>query len=160
MGSTRRGEDYLDLSIEFDPRRVSIGFRNELQASQYKDLICHLQFTVVMRLDPQIHGRFVSVRLPSRVIQIQASTTCDGFYLCTRDADFAKQWKDALMLWKFRRGSTFDLYLERSIRNEDLNRKLHINERPRQAQDIGTAVASDHYRREPGPAPPSYGIRR
>ncbi|KAI1753611.1 hypothetical protein F4782DRAFT_82850 [Xylaria castorea] len=141
-----RVEFFLDLSIEFDPLKICIGFQNERQAVRYHDLISRQYFTDKMKLNPQIFKRFVSVRLPSRVVQLHASTTHNGFYLCTEDADFAKQWTEALMLWNFTLGrDTHKLYLKRDIATEDLNTLLdsHSNERsPPRRREPGSARAS------------------
>ncbi|KAF2969773.1 hypothetical protein GQX73_g3858 [Xylaria multiplex] len=138
-------EYYLGLTVEFDPRRVSIGFRNEYQALQYHRLISDEPFTDIMRLDPQIYDRFVSVRLPSRVIQIEASTKYNGFCLCTNDAEFARQWKEALILFRVTPGNELNLYLERDIDNDDLNRLLYIPEHSRKRREPGPAGGSGAY---------------
>ncbi|GAW23742.1 hypothetical protein ANO14919_133180 [Xylariales sp. No.14919] len=119
----------LDLSVEFDPPRVSIGFRNEGEATKHLELITEKSFTKTMKLDPQIYGRFVSVPLPSKVVKIEASTTYDGFCLCTNEAGFTKQWEEALILWRFTPGGENNLYLKRHIEDEDLNALLLINEK-------------------------------
>ncbi|KAI0440464.1 hypothetical protein F4803DRAFT_527105 [Xylaria telfairii] len=128
MADKNESTKFLDVIIELDPRRVAIGFRNNEQAAQYKRLISAKSSTQKLKLDPQRHGRLVSVRLPSRVIQLEASTTYNGFILCTNDAHFAKQWKDALMLWDFTSGSRYNLYFKRDIVAKDLNALLHIDE--------------------------------
>ncbi|GAP88107.1 hypothetical protein SAMD00023353_1501310 [Rosellinia necatrix] len=122
-------EDYLQLTIQFDPRRVNVGFRNDNQAFQYERLISMRAFTTAMKLDPQRRGRFVSIRLPSRVTDIEASTTYSGFTLCIDDLEFARQWEDALIVWKFA-SSRNQLYIQRDIDNRYLNQLLDICESP------------------------------
>ncbi|KAH8160917.1 hypothetical protein CIB48_g7327 [Xylaria polymorpha] len=142
MPDENHRENFLDLSIEFEPRRVVIGFRNTEQAAQYQFLITAKAFTQTMKLDPRRHDRLVSVRLPSRVLQIEASTAHHGFFLCSKDADFAKQWKEALILWNSMPGNPCNLYLKRDISNEDLNALLCIDERPDKSWEPGPAGRS------------------
>ncbi|TGJ78407.1 hypothetical protein E0Z10_g10358 [Xylaria hypoxylon] len=139
-------ENFLNLSIEFNPPRVSVGFRTERQAVQYLDLISCRPFTKTLKLDPQRYGRFVSVRLPSRVAQIEASTTYYGFRLCTKNTEFAKQWKYALILWEYTPNSERNLYLKRDIENEELNALLCIDEHLPENKEPGTADGSSFAR--------------
>ncbi|KAI1372343.1 hypothetical protein F4677DRAFT_265645 [Hypoxylon crocopeplum] len=93
---------FLDVSIQFDPRRISIGFRNEAQVDRYHEIIIKKSFVKKMGLDSQVHGRFLSLRLPSRVTEIISSTSCGGFCLCFSEEVLASQWQEALLVWKFR----------------------------------------------------------
>ncbi|KAI1846490.1 hypothetical protein JX266_007387 [Neoarthrinium moseri] len=135
------GEAYLEVSIHFDPRRISVGFRTEGQAILYYGLIQQRSFTRDMALDPTVSGRWVSVRLPSRVTDVVASTSCNGFYLCFSSTETASGWHRALLIWKFSAGSTSKLYVERDMPNRRLNEILGISEPPR-AKGVSAAHTS------------------
>ncbi|CAJ2504197.1 Uu.00g115910.m01.CDS01 [Anthostomella pinea] len=113
--SSNNGCGYLGVSVHFEPRKLTIAFQNEFQAIKSYTLVKDRSFTKDMNLDPSQHRRYVSLRLPSRVTDIVASTACGGFYLHFCDVDVAKGWHKTLLLWKFVDGSSTDLYLARDI---------------------------------------------
>ncbi|KAI0383176.1 hypothetical protein F5Y04DRAFT_250797 [Hypomontagnella monticulosa] len=135
----------LDVSIQFEPRTIVIGFRHNFQADQYLLLMKGNRFVDVMDLGVKlVSDRSVSMRLPSRVTEIVSSASSCGFYLCFSDEDLASQWQRALLLWKFREGSRSKLYVDRNIDDGQLNKMLRISKpRPRRDyEDPGPAITS------------------
>ena len=120
----------LDVRVQFQPnngRVIIIGFRHSRQARAYQAKISQSSFHTSMNLSSQvIDERFVSIRLPGRVTDIVASTTWHGFYMVFSDQDVAKMWQDRLLLWKFVKGQTMHLYVDRNVDNFRLNEMLGI----------------------------------
>ncbi|KAH9989102.1 hypothetical protein F4779DRAFT_266230 [Xylariaceae sp. FL0662B] len=149
--ASNTGNFFLDVSIHFDPRRISIGFRSDYQAFRYSERIMRRSFLRDMALDCQVSGRFVSLRLPSRVTDIMSSTSYEGFYLCFSDAEVASRWQDALLVWRFVSGSATRLYVERDIDNNRLNDMLGIAE-PQPTHGGPVPARRDNHNIGPGAA--------
>jgi hypothetical protein len=120
---------YLDVKVEFEPRRISIGFDKQKQAVGYYEAINRTKFSREMDLDIKQRGNYVSVRLPSRVSEIVASTSALGFYLVFSDEELAAQWRANLLLWDFISNSKRKLYVRRGLSNETLNVMFGIEDR-------------------------------
>ncbi|KAI3340973.1 hypothetical protein F4824DRAFT_450226 [Ustulina deusta] len=151
-----RAQRPLDLSVQLScghadsgdySHEIVVGFHNEQQARQYSNLVFRQPFTQTMGLHPYQHGRHVTLRLPSRVTMVHASTTYGGFYIHFNSADLAKQWRKALLLWQFLPNSENDLYIERLVGKDTLDKFLQIPGR--------TQPEYQPKRREPDLAPPS-----
>ncbi|KAI2638838.1 hypothetical protein GGS26DRAFT_587609 [Hypomontagnella submonticulosa] len=126
--TTQPDHRYLDVSIKFEPRKITIGFRNNIQANRYHQLMSKEPFVRDMDLNSQVSNRSVSLRLPSRVTEIVSSSSCGGFYIHFSDEQLASEWQKTLLLWKFRDGSKTKLYIDRRIGNSLLNEMLGIPE--------------------------------
>jgi len=121
---------YLDVQIRLDPKRVSVEFRTEEQAKRYYDQVRNRSIHETERLDSHLDRRRVSIRLPSRVTGIVASTTYKGFYLVFNDKNLAKDWVNGLLVWSFvsRAGvkSETEAFVVRDVNDDDLNKALGI----------------------------------
>ncbi|KAI1149343.1 hypothetical protein F4825DRAFT_453575 [Nemania diffusa] len=118
----------------YNGHRIAIGFQSEVQAKEYYRLISQRDFTKTMELYPKRETNSVSLRLPSRVVQITASSKCSGFYIRFKGEQLAKEWQRALLLWEFVSSTTDCLYVERDIGYKKLNEMLHI---PDKAESSG-----------------------
>ena len=121
---------YLGVQISLDPKRVSVEFRTEEQAKRYYDQVRNRSIHEKERLDSHLDRRGVSIRLPSRVTGIVASTTYEGFYLVFNDKNLAKDWVNGLLVWNFvsRAGvkSETEAFVVRDVKDDNLNKALGI----------------------------------
>lgn len=132
-GSNTNGKGNSDSSSNGGSgRRVSIGFRSAQQAEQYGNLARSKTIHHTERLACKVQGRYVSLRLPSRVTEVVAclagpgagASRVGGFYFVFSDPILAQEWQDCLPLWRYVQGSRRKLYIERDVRDDVLNARL------------------------------------
>lgn len=113
----------LDLKITFNDntRRVHITFQSTAQAFAYSQYISQRSIVKRETLAVSQTGREVSLRLPSRVSQIVATTTYGGFCFVFDDAQLARDWARSFLVWKFYPQSERRLYVDRFVSGEALN---------------------------------------
>lgn len=143
----------LDLGIDMDSRRLIITFRSVEQATRYYQIVNSRDIGGILQCT--VSGYDALLRLPSRVTNIVASTSCGGFYLIVgdRDRDLAQWWQREIPFWKFLNGSTRKIYLDRFITDQEINRQLSIYPpapAPAVMYEPPIAVVSARY--EPRPA--------
>ncbi|KAK8086655.1 hypothetical protein PG994_001629 [Apiospora phragmitis] len=113
-------------------RRVSIGFRSAQQAEHYGQLVRSKTIHTTERLACKVQGRYVSVRLPTRVTEVVAclagpgagASRVGGFYFVFTDPILAQEWTDCLLLWRYVPGSRRKLYVERDVGDDVLHARL------------------------------------
>lgn len=119
---------YLDVYIQFEPsRRITVGFQDEDIAMAFHTKVKSTAFHKEMDLKSERHGRKVSMRLPSRVTEVVASTSALGFYIVFSDENLAKQWQDNLLIWKFLRNSKRKLYVDRDLSQKGVGQLLGMS---------------------------------
>ncbi|KAH7011231.1 hypothetical protein EDB80DRAFT_711413 [Ilyonectria destructans] len=117
----------LGVEIDLNLNRINIRFRTEAQAIAYCQV---LETRVPDKAATREDGSFVvSIRLPSRVTSIVASTQYGGYYLVFSDPKLADWWNKKLIVWKLIEGSSRKLYVDRYISDESLNHSLGIRAR-------------------------------
>lgn len=125
--------EYLGVSLSLAPTpRVQVQFRTEEQARRYHAQVqgrgIHRRRGLGSQLDPTYKS--VSLRIPSQVIRIEASTRFNGFYLVFSDEHVASEWVDGLLVWRFvhrtNGTSKTDVYVWRDVDDKRLNEALGI----------------------------------
>ncbi|KAH6856256.1 hypothetical protein B0I37DRAFT_72285 [Chaetomium sp. MPI-CAGE-AT-0009] len=127
------GEDgaFLEFYITFEPRRLYLKFRTDIQAEEYLKQIQQRSVYKSNALDGTQQGRVCSLRLPSRIVS--ASVSGSEIYLTFNDGTFAKDWVNGLLLWRFQKNedgskSETDVSLYSDATTKQLNKALGIPE--------------------------------
>ncbi|KAH7313832.1 hypothetical protein B0I35DRAFT_480482 [Stachybotrys elegans] len=128
---TQSIQQYLGVRISLLPnkRRIIITFPRTFVADKYLEKIENTTANRRIRLEPEKlsdDSRSVSLRLPSTVTEIEASSTYGGFFMRFSNEKDARMWQDDLLLWKFAVSSTTSLYVVRNIHEVGLYRKLGV----------------------------------
>ncbi|KAI0599156.1 hypothetical protein F4775DRAFT_129205 [Biscogniauxia sp. FL1348] len=134
MTQQQPSEFRLDVSFYYEPR-IEITFRTKDQAEQYKKLV-EKQAPENMKLNAHVLDTCVSLRVPSCLTSIKASTSNRGLFLCFSDAAVAREWKEALLVVKSTSKDNTTLYVNRDIRDVDLNKLLNSREPEQRARKL------------------------
>ncbi|CAM1505789.1 Fc.00g114260.m01.CDS01 [Cosmosporella sp. VM-42] len=126
MPSSTGGDRPLNVEIDLEDRRIIITFRTERQARHYNEYIKRKDQHGAVQ--SKVKGCDASIRLPTRVTRIVASTNCRGFYIVFNDAAFAKWWEDNLIIWKAVKGSKTKIYVDRDMKDSVINARLGIED--------------------------------
>ncbi|KFA70539.1 hypothetical protein S40285_09850 [Stachybotrys chlorohalonatus IBT 40285] len=106
--------DHLGVRISLSrTRRIIITFPSTAAAVRYLHIIQKTKAHNIIELkSEQLPGdsRSVSLRLPSTVIEIEASTTYGGFLMTFDDENDARMWQKDLLLWRFSDRSKNQVY--------------------------------------------------
>ncbi|KAK7957233.1 uncharacterized protein PG986_006455 [Apiospora aurea] len=131
MGSSATGLGVYITLNKIKGQRVHVDFRTPDQAEAYMSRLRQTSLVQREDLEPEkSHQTEVSLRLPSRVSGIVTSTTYGGFYLMFTDTVLAREWAKSLLIWKSVPDHKCWLYVDRFILNNELSRKLDLDQGP------------------------------
>ncbi|KAJ8130686.1 hypothetical protein O1611_g2941 [Lasiodiplodia mahajangana] len=118
----------LDVTIDLNTKtpRISVKFAHKSWTSKYYNLIHDHPFTHSMCLSPEKHGKWVSLRLPTRVASIAVDARCHGLIVRFTEHELASQWVGALLIWKQAAGISGEVYIETLVGVEELCGRLQV----------------------------------
>lgn len=133
--------------IRGEDARVHISFGSKEQTQAYKIFLEDSPFQKKLQLDPKIEGdnHSVSMRLPSRIGEIRASSRLGGFNFVFNDKSLKDGWVKNMKLWDMDRDGK--VFVKWDLSPQDLNRELGIR-------------VVEAPKRRPSPPPTSTTVRR
>ncbi|KAK7915003.1 hypothetical protein PG985_012706 [Apiospora marii] len=112
--------------IRGEDARVHISFGSTLQARAYYRILENSSFQKKLQLVPRIESDdySVSMRLPSRISEIRATSRRGGFNFIFSDQNLKDGWVKNMRLWDM--DSDGKVYVKWDLSPQDLNRELGI----------------------------------
>lgn len=131
MSNISKDAAILGFYISFEPRRVHVEFRTDIQAAEYLKKIQERSVYKSNSLQGEQDGKICSLRLPSRIVS--ANVWGSEIYFTFSDKEFASDWVNGLLIWAFRKNqdgtkSETDVCLYSAATNKRLNQALGISE--------------------------------
>lgn len=112
--------------IRGEDARVHLSFGSSVQARAYYQILEHSSFQKKLQLAPRVESDdySVSLRLPSRIGEIRATSRRGGFDFVFSDQNLKDGWVKNMRLWDM--DSDGKVFVKWDLAPQDLNRELGI----------------------------------